>query len=506
MLPLLNFLCYNQSYERNMKNKFLVFLCSITASSASFAAVGVVRPAQYQNANGGRVVYNTSQNYTYPQYVGNSSQRQVTTSRTYSYPVARQQLPSYPGTTTTNGIAQPVDKKTSVYAWFGRRFADFKFTTGVNSILEWDDMIFNEVNVGMKHIFDVQGFDLALYGEYTYGKLESGGMSMDYDLEPYDYSSPTDGIFTISMGNQSGDLNKLKLGVAAHNIWDLGGWKVTPHIGYEIFKHNLKMGDHIYPNPGIYLPLMTANGDYVFGDTSRNYFAVPQNVTISDDSLYQICMGPEDIKVVVAPTGGADLGGGISYIGTSLSTIDYDTSMGDLPWGVVKGDCIVIGGDGVIRVNGTTHIYNTTWSGFYLGLEMEKQMTLKDKLRFYAQVSMPKYSSEGTWPNRDDWQQNPSFLDEGSNGAFAYEAEMEYTYNLSDHFQLSLKASTNYFHVGNIPGELYVAESFVYTEDANNPGNFIIEKQPAYTEYVSESLKEATWQSFGLHLGVKYSF
>ena len=114
MLPLLNFLCYNQSYERNMKNKFLVFLCSITASSASFAAVGVVRPAQYQNANGGRVVYNTSKNYTYPQYVGNSGQRQVTTSRTYSYPVARQQLPSYPGTTTTNGIAQPVDKKTSI--------------------------------------------------------------------------------------------------------------------------------------------------------------------------------------------------------------------------------------------------------------------------------------------------------------------------------------------------------------------------------------------------------
>ena len=137
---------------------------------------------------------------------------------------------------------------------------------------------------------------------------------------------------------------------------------------------------------------------------------------------------------------------------------------------------------------------------------MEKQMTLADKLRFYVQVSMPKYSSEGTWPNRDDWQQNPSFLDEGTNGAFAYEAEMEYTYKLSDRMQLSLKADTNYFHIGKIPGELYVAEAYVYVEDANNPGNFIIEKQPAYTEYVSESLKEATWQSFGLHLGLKYSF
>ena len=217
-------------------------------------------------------------------------------------------------------------------------------------------------------------------------------------------------------------------------------------------------------------------------------------------------MGPEDIKVVATASGGSDLGGGISLIGTSLTTTEYNTSMGDLPWGVVQGDCIVIGGDGIIRVDGTTHIYNTTWSGFYLGLEIEKQMTLADKLRFYVQVSMPKYSSEGTWPNRDDWQQNPSFLDEGDNGAFAYEAEMEYSYNLSDRMQLSVKADTNYFHIGKIPGKLYVAESLAYIEDPNNPGNFIIETQPAYTEHVSDSLKEANWQSFGLHVGLKYSF
>ena len=133
-------------------------------------------------------------------------------------------------------------------------------------------------------------------------------------------------------------------------------------------------------------------------------------------------------------------------------------------------------------------------------------MTLTDKLRFYVQASMPKYSSEGTWPNRDDWQQNPSFLDEGTNGAFAYEAELEYIYNLSDRMQLSLKADTNYFHIGKIPGELYVASTTVYYEDENNPGSWIVEEQPAYTEHVSESLKEATWQSFGLHLGLKYSF
>ena len=141
-------------------------------------------------------------------------------------------------------------------------------------------------------------------------------------------------------------------------------------------------------------------------------------------------------------------------------------------------------------------------------------------LRFYMQFGLPKYSSEGIWPNRTDWQQNPSFLDEGSNGAYSYSAEMEYNYKLSDRMQLSLKVDTNLFHVGKIPGELYIAEYTTYLLDENGQyvleetidanGNVvylpILETVSAYTEKVSESLKRATWQSFGLHLGFKYAF
>ena len=490
-----------------MKNIFLVFLCPILASSVCFASNEGV-PSYYskdsKTTTANRAAYNKYQNYGYTKYVGNSGKRQVVSSKNYSYQVPRQQLPAYPGSMTTNGIAQPTDvHNTTIYAEYSRRFADFQ--TGVNSVLEWDDMIFNEITVGAQHVFDIRGFDLGVYGSYSYGKMSTGGLSMDYDLEPYDYAYPTEGIFTISMGDQSGETSKIKFGVNAHHVWDIGGWKISPHIGYEIFKHKLKMSNHIYPNPGVYLPLMTAGGDYVFAEVDANntyYYAVPQQATVSDPNLYQVCMGPEDIKVVDF----YESSNTMMLIGQNLTTTDYTESMGPIPWGVGAGECVVIGGDGVIRVNGTTHIYDTTWSGFYLGLEVEKQMTLKDKLRFYGQVSMPKYSSEGTWPNRDDWQQNPSFLDEGDNDAFAYELEMEYVYNLSDRLQLSLKADTNYFHIGKIPGELYIAESYVFIEDTNNPGNYYVDKQSAYTEHVSDSLKEANWQSFGLHLGLKYSF
>lgn len=491
-----------------MKASFLAFLCMIAAPLCGFASNEGV-PTYYNSGvakNANRNAYAKYQRYGYTNYVGNSGKKQVIASNNYSYKVPRDPYSQYPynGVMTPNGIATPVSNyKTSVYANYIRRFADFEFATGVNSILEWDDMIFNEINIGLKHVFDVHNFDLLAYADYSYGKLSSGGLSMDYDLEPYDYAYPTDGIFTISMGGQSGDTSKLKLGIGAHHIWNFAGWKITPHIGYEIFRHNLEMDNHIYPNPGVFLPLMSSSGDYVYGDTAGNYYVFPQNATPSDDSgLYQICMSPEDIKIVYAGSAGA----AGTYIGNTLITQDWNDGLGTLPWGVGEGDCVVVGGDGLVKVDGTTHIYNTTWSGFYLGLEVEKQMTLADKLRFYVQFSMPKYSAEGIWPNRDDWQQSPSFLDEGTNGAFAYEAELEYSYQISDRMQLSLKASTDYFHIGSIPGELYVAEQTYYIEDVDNPGNWIIQTDDAHTEYVAESLRKATWQSFALHLGVKYSF
>ena len=489
-----------------MKTKFLSILCGFCVPLACAASNEGV-PSYYQNRapmNANRAGYANYQNQGYTKYVGNTGKKQILSSQTYSYqvPVARPMMQNVNrGAMTNNGVSGIAnDAKTTIYAEYSRRFADFQFTTGVNSILEWDDMLFNEINVGAKHIFDIRGFDLAVYADYKRGEMAKGGMSMDYDLEPYDYAYPLDGIFTVSVGGESGETSRLKFGIGAHHIWDIAGWKITPHIGYEIFKHDLEMDNHVYPNPGVYLPLMTNTNSYVFGDTAGNYYAIPQDVLVGDDEgLYQICMTPEDIKLVQASTAEGGLG-------TEIFTVNYSSELGTIPWGVGPGECVVIGGDGVIKVSGTTHIYNTTWSGFYLGLEVEKQMTLADKLRFYVQVSMPKYSSEGTWPNRDDWQQNPSFIDEGDNGAIAYSAEMEYNYQLSDRMALSLKADMDYFHVGKIPGELYIAEASYFVEDEENPGNYIIITEDPYTEYVSESLREATWRSFGFHIGLKYSF
>ena len=506
----------------NMKAGTLSFLSLFLAPLAAFAVNEGV-PSYYQTyaaPNANQIGYDQYANQGYTKYIGKSGSKQVVGSRSYSYQVPRPMpLPTYSGTMTPNGVSMPPESEpsTTMYANYARRFADFEFETGVNSILEWDDMIFNEIRVGARHNFSLRNFDMYVYGDYAYGDMIGGGLSMDYDLKPFEEEYPEYGIFTISTGDQSGRSNYFRFGIAAHHIWDIAGWKLSPTFGYEIFKHNLEMSNHYYPNPGIYLPLMTNKGDYVFGDEFGNYYSVPIGTTPPEE-WYQVCMSPEDIKVVTNTATGYD--GIFGVLGDSLTTNDYTSDLGTIPWGVGEGECVIIGGDGPIIVEGTTHIYNTTWSGFYVGLEIEKQMTLKDKLRLYFQFGLPKYSSEGIWPNRTDWQQNPSFLDEGDNGAYSYSAEMEYNYKLSDRLQLSLKVDTNLFHVGNIPGELYVAEYSQYVLDENGQyvmeevkdelGNIfyvpLLETVPAHTEQVSDSLKRATWQSFGLHVGVKFAF
>lgn len=492
-----------------MRKGLFAFLSTLIAPLSAFAVNEGV-PSYYQRASAptaNQLGYGQYESMGYTKYIGKSGNKQVVGTRSYTYQNARPQLPepSSLGVMTANGIAMPEESKTSMYAGYSRRFADFQFETGVNSILEWDDMVFNEITVGARHNFTLRDFDIGVFGEYTYGDMSHGGLSMDYDLEPFDTSDPYYGIFTISMGDLSGRTDHFRFGISAHHVWDIAGWKLSPTFGYEIFKHNLEMSDHYYPNPGIYLPLMTDKGDYVYGDEQGYYYSLPIGVEAPDD-WYQVCMSPEDIKLVQAPASG------FYELGTSLATGDYDPAMGDIPWGVDSMECVIIGGDGPIVVPGTTHVYNTTWSGFYIGLEVEKQMTLKDHLRFYMQVGLPEYSAEGIWPNRTDWQQNPSFLDEGNNGAYSYMAELEYNYKLSDRVKLSLRVDTNFFHVGRIGGELYIAEYTQFVLDENGQyvlddnGLPILETVPAHTEDVSDSLKEANWQSFGLHLGIKYSF
>ena len=114
----------------------------------------------YSGPNANQASYGRYADRGYTKYVGQSGTKRVVGSRSYSYQVPRPQMPSTYGTMTPNGIAMPIEAepKTNIYAGYSRRFADFEFETGVNSILEWDDMIWNEITVGARHNFSWRQF------------------------------------------------------------------------------------------------------------------------------------------------------------------------------------------------------------------------------------------------------------------------------------------------------------------------------------------------------------
>jgi hypothetical protein len=465
--------------------------------------------APQQNFN----VYQNPRNpYAQPVMVGNQPSRAIVGQSSSSQVIAipRDRTKDWQQYMTPNGVALQKPTDWEAYAFTGRRFSNFQFETGVQSILKWDDMVWNELGAGLKRDFKMQDYDLFAFGEYTQGTFVSaGGHSYDYDMKPYDNAYPDVGLFYVSMGGSGGDTSRIRFGLGAKNVFDVQGWKLSPVVGYEIFRHNLTMKDHEYPNPAVYIPMLNEYGDYIIGDVNGNYYSLPAGNAIPD-GYYQVCLGPEDLAIAASQANGApqiDANGNLIMIG-------YDPLiMGYLPWGVGPGECVIIGGDGMVVVWGTTHIYNTTWTSIYVGLELEKQMTYQDKLRFYAQIAMPNYSSDGIWPNRTDWQQNPSFIDAGNTDSTAYRLEMEYTWLLNENLHLNIKADTEYYYVGAIPGTLFVNKYSTYIIDDYgqyvvdpNTGYPVLETVAAHSEHIPDSLRYARWQSFGLNIGLKYTF
>ena len=116
---------YLELYE--MKAGITAFLSCFLAPLSVFAANEGV-PSYYQtrsapNANQSSYARYANQGYT--KYVGQSGNKQVVGSRSYSYQVPRPQMLTAYGTMTANGIAMPIESesKTNIYAGYSRRFA-----------------------------------------------------------------------------------------------------------------------------------------------------------------------------------------------------------------------------------------------------------------------------------------------------------------------------------------------------------------------------------------------
>ena len=100
-------------------------------------------------------------------------------------------------------------------------------------------------------------------------------------------------------------------------------------------------------------------------------------------------------------------------------------------------------GTGAILVEGATHIYNDMGKGFQLGLELEKQMTYNNDNAFLfpGWKVCPVIHPGKVYGQTEPTGKAKSFVvnDPRQQGAYSYQAEMEYNYKMSERFDVGTK-------------------------------------------------------------------
>ncbi|MBN1783425.1 MAG: hypothetical protein JW812_00470 [Alphaproteobacteria bacterium] len=405
------------------------------------------------------------------------------------------------------------EKQLDLGIWAGRRFADFEYqlnfgysynssdythegpavSKSAGSILEWDDMIFNEIGITARKDFQYDKYPLFVFGEYKQGKLAKSGDSRDDDLT-------VDDLWDISIGGIDASTSGWKFGLGWNDAFTWADFTFSPVIGYMSQTHDLNMTNQIYPQPEQTVYMYGPDGD---GDGNPD--------PIYDDAGNHTCLWNTDLEQL-NPVGGGDLyanldadpegevvyqDGGVGWI-TCTSAVDnnycgtYDPIWNGLSYqdvllfdtdGQVGTDGCLLGGyDVAVALGGQTQKYQATWSGFFIGTYMDRQFNEKESLSFYGHVAMLDYEATADWVYRTDLA-HPSFKDAAS--GMGYELRMTYTREFAPSWDFKLSVDWETFELEGGTSTVNYADGSTASEPFAN---------------------YAVWQSMGLQVGVVRKF
>jgi hypothetical protein len=145
----------------------------------------------------------------------------------------------------------------------------------------------------------------------------------------------------------------------------------------------------------------------------------------------------------------------------------------------------VFGGASLLETDtpGVTHIYNVTWLGPYFGLGLERAFSPLQTLSLYAEFFVPVYKADGIWPYREDWRQDPSFVDEGGS-SYGLLLEAMYRYRFRSNMEFVVGGQYEYIQAKGADTELYFTDGTV----AELPGSIV----------------SADWRSYSLLVGLAF--
>ncbi len=325
-------------------------------------------------------------------------------------------------------------------AGFTHEMAQWEFEMKENaSILHYNNIGWNVLDVKAGYAFDMGSVRGQIDAGFKYG-MQSGESNMvDDDVtrggylvtswcEDVDANGNCIGFIGDQIGHalsvgtsDGGNMLGFNVGFGLTDVFQLGGVRITPSVGYRYLKYKLETKK----NYG--LAVDSANCVEINGEIQCD----PAIVILYNNNSQQIIWGPTDTN----NDGFWDIGSG---------------AVGVYPEGTYY-----------FQQPGVSHSYEVEWSGPYLALDMDYMINANNSVNGRIELGLPGYTATGDQPYRFDWAHPKSVEDEaGMFGAFHFGMGANWLTAISNTVSLSIGLTYDYYSVDGADASTYLNEDY----------------------------------------------
>ena len=360
----------------------------------------------------------------------------------------------------------------------------FEMKNLANSILHYDNLSWNVLDVNGGYIFDLGDVKIQADAGIKYGMQWGEATMVDDDITNGGYGAYAYDVATVvghglSVGtSQDGSLFGFNVGVGLTDFMKIGNIKLTPSIGYRYMKTSLETKN----NYGMLMD--TVDGGCLTGDGEAQCgVALLFYNNTSDSQPVAIVPANNTINVSALP----------HYISASDSY--YYEQLG------------------------TSHSYDVEWSGPYIALDMLYDINQNNTVNGRVELGFPGYTATGDQPYRWDWAHPKSVQDTaGMFSAFHIGLASSWHTALTNAVSLSVGVTYDYYTVADADTETYLNQSLYNRLLAIDPGDRTASdvwvmgqleaKHDSCGGWVCKSTKEvdSVYKSMGVRIGLDARF
>ena len=368
---------------------------------------------------------------------------------------AQQNVTKIPALPRSSGVRGGLtDGGFSLGAGFVHQFAAWNFDMNTaGSKLHYDNIRWNVFDANAKYDFYVKNTALRLDvgGQYgtQYGEssmvdddITNGGFFSQYWNVDLNGDAVADQVWTqqghaLSVGtSEDGSMMGVYAGLGVKDAFRFGGFRVTPSIGYRYFKYKLDTKR----NYGMSLDIVEGASNYcqssggetqclpflVFVDSNNNpLLGIIEGVDLNGDSII------DTLSYVSIPSGA-------QYVETEDSYYYYQ--------------------------DGVSHSYEVEWSGPYVALDINYDISLNDSVMARLELGLPAYTATADQPYRPDWQHPKSLEDTADIGdAYHFGFGANWLHSLTDSIMLTVGVTFDYYNVGKAQAASYLNPDYYNT-------------------------------------------